>query len=561
MRHRIPSILMVAILGVAACQPAAAPSASAPASSGAATATPAGSSAPPSASGGTAADTLQMHWLGDVTAIWHPASYETFSQAINFELMFSNLIDQCWEGDVRAPCADLADSWDTADGLTYTFKLAPGITWHDGTPFTANDVAWTINRSYINKPIRFKNTAWEALVGADEVIAGTATEATGVKVVDDNTIELTIKEANVDWLSDVAEPEGAILPMHILKDTDPTTVETMPFSTTSPIGTGPYKFIKYETDQYTQFEAFPEYFRGTPGIKNIFVKRLLGDLAIAQLESGDLDLSVRLNPAEKSRLESVATLDVLSTPGVGTFGPYFNMLRMTDINCRKAVGYAFNAQGVIDSIYGGAGRVNRGVLPGMPAADDQEFIDYDQAKATQLFNDCNATDNWTKDQPLRIVFDKSFAGVEQWVPIFAQDLEAVGFKTELNGLESTAAIELYNKIDQWEILIAQGGDQGVGPFKTESYFDCEQNEPAVWQAYLKDCEINKLYAQARKELDETKRTEIFKQISSRINKGFDRVSFWTTNALSAKVKGLQGVQIPPNTREFITGAYKWTLTK
>ena len=86
------------------------------------------------------------------------------------------------------------------------------------------------------------------------------------------------------------------------------------------------------------------------------MKRLLGDLAIAQLEAGELDLSVRLNPAEKSRLESVSTLDVLSTPGVGTFGPYFNMLRMTDINCRKAVGYAFNAQGVIDSIYGGAGR-------------------------------------------------------------------------------------------------------------------------------------------------------------------------------------------------------------
>ena len=54
-----------------------------------------------------------MHWLGDVTAIWHPASYETFSQAINFELMFSNLIDQCWEGDVRAARADLADSWET----------------------------------------------------------------------------------------------------------------------------------------------------------------------------------------------------------------------------------------------------------------------------------------------------------------------------------------------------------------------------------------------------------------------------------------------------------------
>ena len=57
---------------------------------------------------------------------------------------------------------------------------------------------------------------------------------------------------------------------------------------------------------------------GAPKIQKIFVKRPLGDQAIAQLESGELDLSVRLNPAEQARLESVPTLDVLSTSGVGT---------------------------------------------------------------------------------------------------------------------------------------------------------------------------------------------------------------------------------------------------
>jgi peptide/nickel transport system substrate-binding protein len=559
MRSRALASFAALVLIISGCggAPAASPSpaASAPASAGASTAP----SAPASAAG-TPADTLQMHWLGDITALWHPASYETFSQSINFEMMFSHLIDLCWDGTASKPCADLADTWETTDGLTYTFNLHPGVKWHDGTPFTANDVAFTINRSYINKPIRFKNAAWDALVGADEVKAGSAQTASGVKVVDDNTIQLTIKEQNTDWLSDVAEPEAVILPEHILKDTDPTAVETIPFATTEPIGTGPYKFIKYETDQYTQFEAFPDYFRGPAKIKNVFIKRLSGDQAIAQLESGDLDLSVRLNPAEKPRLDKVATLDVLSSPGVGTYGPYFNMLRMTDVNCRKSIAYAFNAQGVIDSVYGGAGKINRGVLPGMPPADDQEFFDYDAAKAADLFGQCNST-VWTKDQPLRIVFDKSFAGVEQWVPIFAQDLETAGFKTELLGFDSTAAVEYYNKIDDWEILIAQGGDQGVGPFKTESYYVCTQNEPAVWKAYLKDCKIGELFAEARRELDETKRTEIFKQISGIINKAVDRVSYWTTNALSAKAKGLQGVAIPSNTRTFIVGVQNWTLTK
>ena len=122
--------------------------------------------------------------------------------------------------------------------------------------------------------------------------------ASGVKVIDDNTISLTIGAPNADFVSDLTDPSAFIVPQHILKDTDPKAVETIEFSTTKPIGTGPYKFVKYETDQYSQFEANPDYFQGAPKIKNIFVKRLLGDQAIAQLESGDLDLS---DPAQPGR--------------------------------------------------------------------------------------------------------------------------------------------------------------------------------------------------------------------------------------------------------------------
>jgi len=54
---------------------------------------------------------------------------------------------------------------------------------------------------------------------------------------------------------------------------------------------------------------------------------------------------------------------------------------------------------------------------------------------------------------------------------------------------------------------------------------------------------------------------IFKSISKMLAEEAEKISFWTTNALSAKAKGLQGVTIPPDTREFIVGAEKWTLTK
>ncbi len=506
-----------------------------------------------------------MHWLGDCTCIWHPAAYETFSQAVNFKLMFSNLIDRDWAADglTWQPRGDIADSWEVSpDGLTWTFHLHPGVKWHDGEPFTAKDVAFTINRALIT-PIRFTRAAWEAVAGSKAVMDGTAKEATGIKVIDDNTIQLTLTSPNSDYFSNLADPEAAIVPQHILEATDPKAVETIEFSTAKPIGTGPYKFIKYETDQYSEFEANPDYFKGAPKIAHIFVKRLSGDQAIAQLESGDLDLSVRLNPAEKGRLDKVANLDVLSTPGVGTFGPYYNMLRLTDVKCREAMAYAIDAQGIVDAVFGGAGKVNKAVTPGMPQADDQVLYDYQPDKAKQLFEECGAGKGWDKSQPLRILFDKSFAGVEQWVPIYAQNLEAAGFKTEINGMETTAAIDAYNKIDQWEIIIAQGGDQGLGPFRTENYYvPCDLKQPAVQQAYFKDCKITELYAQAHKEFDPAKQQELFKQVESILNKAVFHTSLFTTNALSAKSKGLQGVSVPANTRDFISSkVWLWTLTK
>ena len=114
--------------------------------------------------------------------------------------------------------------------------------------------------------LRNTQNAWAAVVGVKENTDPNAI-ASGVKVIDDNTISLTLDAPNADFVSDLTDLPAFIVPQHILKDTDPKAVETIEFSTTKPIGTGPYKFIKYETDQYTEFEANPDYFQGPPKIK------------------------------------------------------------------------------------------------------------------------------------------------------------------------------------------------------------------------------------------------------------------------------------------------------
>ena len=149
---------------------------------------------------------------------------------------------------------------------------APGVKWHDGEPFTANDVGVHGQPRAAEHPQEPRRTRGPRSSASTRSPTRTRI-ASGVKVIDDNTIELTLDRAERQLFQRPERPVGVHRPAAHPQGHRSEGVETIEFSTTKPIGTGPYKFIKYETDQYSQFEANPDYFMGAPKIKNIFVKR------------------------------------------------------------------------------------------------------------------------------------------------------------------------------------------------------------------------------------------------------------------------------------------------
>src|SRR5215218_5232566 len=107
----------------------------------------------------------------------------------------------------------LAEEWSVSeDSLTYTFTLRDGITFSDGTPVTADDVVWTFNHALDPTTGGWTGAYYFTLIqGADEVAAGTATEASGVKKVDDKTVAITIKEPAAYFLSSLVAGPSKIL--------------------------------------------------------------------------------------------------------------------------------------------------------------------------------------------------------------------------------------------------------------------------------------------------------------------------------------------------------------
>src|SRR5688572_21829343 len=137
MRSRLVSLVAVATLIFAAC--AGTPGATTAPSAAPATAAATPGAATPAAGGGT---TLRAARLADAYNFFHPVQAQTGNQFQWWSCIFNTLVNVAADSKTITP--GIADSWEaSADATTYTFKLHPGVKWHDGAPFTAKDVVFT----------------------------------------------------------------------------------------------------------------------------------------------------------------------------------------------------------------------------------------------------------------------------------------------------------------------------------------------------------------------------------------------------------------------------------
>lgn len=555
MTKRLATVLAVVGLIVSACSSSAAtPSPAATSAPTSAPASQAATTAPtqPPASAGSGS-TLRFDWLGDITPIWHPAGYETFSQAVIFSLIFSNLVKV--DKDEHTIIPDLADSWEVSpDAKVYTFHLHPGVTWQDGQPFTANDVAFTINQSFKYK-FRYTNAEWQMVEGADAVQGGTAETASGVKVIDDNTIQITLANPNSQYLRQIVDPEDVILPEHILKSVDPAAIEKSQFATTDPIGTGPYKFVKYATDQEADFTADPNYFKGEAHITKLFMLRTPANAAVAQAASGGLDLVLRIAPADYDAAAKIADMKVVAVPGVGETSMEINVKNVPNKLARQAISYAIDRAGIVASIFNGrAQALTDGIPPGFKEYPDLTAYNQNLDKAKQLLQQSG----WDTSKPFRIIYDQTYPSVPDYMPVIQQNLQAIGLNVELDPSDSTTFINrFHNQQDSYEAAMQNGGDEGISPQRSANYYDCTR--PDFRLGYT-NCQVDQLFKDALQTSDATKQDTDYHQIAKILNDELPSVSLWNPSAIhivSDKLGG--GFAIYPNPRETFFQVSTWTF--
>lgn len=268
---------------------------------------------------------------------------------------------------------DLALDWEvSSDALTYTFHLREGVTFHDGSDFTAEDVVFTYN------------TVKENQGGNDSV---DLSRMASVEATDDHTVVFTLTEPYSSFLD-----QTACLGIVPSDGYDSRTFDTMP------IGTGPWKVIQYDTAQKMILGANEDYYGGAPSIEQVTILDMEEDAAIASARSGELDLAM-VSPnyvneeIDGMHIENLETMDVrqISLPVTpqesyrtesGDTVTVGNDVT-SDRAVREALSIGIDRQTIIDNALNGIGKPAEGFTDNLEWGNTASYEDNrkDEARA------------------------------------------------------------------------------------------------------------------------------------------------------------------------------------
>lgn len=274
---------------------------------------------------------------------------------------------------------DLAESWTVSpDGKVYTFKLRQGVTFHNGKPFTAHDVKYSWDRAC--DPDTESDTAETYLgdiVGVAEVISGAETEISGVEVIDDFTLEVTLDEAKAYFPYKLAYVTSWIVDSETIDDIED-----------APNGTGPFKMVKHEEEELMILARNENYYRDFVNLEYI-VYLIYQGYSIRLYESGDIDM-VYVDEELIDRAEDPQDPlfgNVQTTSDLCTYQVTFDVTRppFDELEVREAFTKAIDKDRYNDVVDEGKGVIANGLYPpGLPGFNpDVRSIpfDPDQARA------------------------------------------------------------------------------------------------------------------------------------------------------------------------------------
>lgn len=452
----------------------------------------------------------------------------------------------------------LADSFETEDNQTFTIKLNEKAEWSDGTPVTANDVAFTMNLVANPKTETAIGTYLTIIDGLNESgkFPDGVTEIPSLTIIDDKTIQFKTKTpVDPNMVKEQLGSKFMILPEHVLKDVAPEDLQKDPFMQKPTVTNGPFKFVQYAKDQYVEYEKNDNYYLGEVQLDKMFVKIMPAANLVAQLQTGEIQMNAAggIGKIAVQDFDTVKGFENVTTKTEKTYGyqnMMFNTEKITDEKVRQAFAYAIDREKIVNQLLKGEGEIVDGPYTSVSPYLDKDLATYtyDPEKAKQLLEEAG----WDFDKTIDFVVPIGNKVREQSADIIAQNLEAIGIKLNTTTYDFPT---IMSKAKEGEFdLLLMGFTNTIDPDVTTVY---GSNATSNYTNYSNP-EVDKLLLAGKQEPDTEKRKEIYNELQAIWSKElpvFTLYSDYDFGAISKDV-AVGG----PKVFGFHNELYKWAMT-
>ncbi|MFM7175109.1 MAG: ABC transporter substrate-binding protein, partial [Caldilinea sp.] len=317
------------------------------------------------------------------------------------------------------PYPELAESYEISeDGLTYTFKLRPNVTFHNGDPFTAEDVKFTFDR------LRAPDSGYS--YGAQ------VSTIESVNVLDPLTVEFKMTERTGPFLIYVAFPGSSIVPKAL--------VESGHDLNAQPVGTGPFRFVSYEPRSMIRFERNETYFEAGKPYFDAMEYHIIADTTALNtaLMTGVVNFSNEIPPKDWAALQANPDLKAVTLEGSRYNWMLLNntVEPFTDARVRQAVSYALDREALVKgAFFGQATPILGGVIPewNWAYAGDVQFTTAtgEPEKGKALLAEAGYPDGFETS----LTIASSFPAQMAMAPIIQANLEQIGIRATIETME------------------------------------------------------------------------------------------------------------------------------
>jgi peptide/nickel transport system substrate-binding protein len=423
------------------------------------------------------------------------------------------------------PC--IAESWQIRDPLTYIFHLRGDVRFHNGQKLTSRDVKWTFDSVLNGSIITAK--------------AGTFNLVDRVDAPDDYTVIFHLKEPWSALLWNLSDAALQIVPYG-----------SGPDFNQKLIGSGPFKFVSQELDNYVELARNDDYWGEKPRIERVRFNVVPDTTTRAlELRKGSADVAINTMPPDMVQsLRGKKSLEVMVTPGTTYQYLAFNLRDpvLRDVRVRQAIAYSIDRRAFIHFLWRDLAEPASTVLPPQHWAYDSGVrqYDHDPARANQLLDAAgykpgrdgirfHLTMKTSTEETTRLL-----------AAVLQQQLRSAGIALDIRTFEfATFYSDVQKGAFQLYSLRWIGGNEDPDIF--EAVFSSHSFPPARSnRGYYSNPEADALIDAGRRELDQQKRTVIYKQLQELLSRDLPYVSLWYLDNVLVRSRRVRNIQLSPS---------------